>query len=125
MKELEFYSGDRKAANITDGGEHIFFCLTRKSKDQMSNDRNVSFMQIRYCLLKLGEGKTASDRVKCFVVDSLSPSSIQTGFLWFNSSRRSKTSGGRQSQRVAMDNATTSGSSMASVKIRLKYSTGA
>ena len=63
--------GDRKAANITDGGEHIFFCLTRKSKDQMSNDRNVSFMQIRYCLLKLGEGKTASDRVKCFVVDSL------------------------------------------------------
>ena len=36
-----------------------------------------------------------------------------------------KTSGGRQSQRVAMDNATTSGSSMASVKIRLKYSTGA
>ena len=71
MKELEFYSGDRKAANITDGGEHIFFCLTRKSKDQMSNDRNVSFMQIRYCLFKLGEGKTASDRVKCFVVDGL------------------------------------------------------
>ena len=69
MKKLEFYSGDRKTANITDGTEHILFCLTRKSKDQMSNDRNVSFMQIRYCLFKLGEGKTASDCLQCCIVD--------------------------------------------------------